>query len=110
MIRSKLLTFYCSPDLRNGIFAARITLTRATSLELILLHTHPSIPLSETPLAEGLRRKPASEGVACPLELYSGSGFRMARELAVKSKARLRSCNELQGAETLRPQSAWASL
>ena len=50
VIRAKLVTFYCSPDLRNGIFAARITLTRATSLELILLHTHPSIPLSETPL------------------------------------------------------------
>jgi len=83
VIRSKLLTFYCSPDLRNGSFAAQITLPRATSLELILLHTHP---LSETPLAEGLRRKPASEGVACPLELYSGSGFRMvARELALNS-------------------------
>jgi hypothetical protein len=32
-----------------------------------------------------------------------------ARERAVKSKARLRSRNELQGAETLRPQSAWTS-
>ena len=37
-------------------------------------------------------------------------GFRnVARERAVKSKARLRSCNELQGPETLRPQSVWAS-
>ena len=43
VILSKLLTFYCSPELRNGSFAVGITLTRATLLELILLHTHPSL-------------------------------------------------------------------
>ena len=107
VIRSKLLTFYCSPDLRNGSFAAGITLPRATLLELIC---YTPIPLSETPLVEGLTREAGERRVARPRELYSGSGFRMvARELAVKSKARLRSCSELQGAETLR-QSAWASL
>ena len=47
----KLLTFYCSPNLRNGSFAAGIALPRATLLELIC---YTPMPLSETPLAEGL--------------------------------------------------------
>ena len=92
VIRSKLLTFYCSPDPRNGSFAAGITLLRAALLELICYAPALS-PIRRSLKAS--RRKPAREGVACPLELlYSGSGFRMvARELAVKSKARLRSRN-----------------
>jgi len=95
VIRSKLLTFYCSPDPRNGSFAAGITLLRAALLELICYAPALS-PIRRSLKAS--RRKPAREGVACPpraaiqwVGLPDG-GPRMRREI----QARLRSRNKLQ--------------
>ena len=104
----KLLTFYCSPNLRNGSFAAGIALPRATLLELIC---YTPMPLSETPLAEGLttqtgERRSCVSPRAIQWVGLSDGGPRTGPEF----KPRLRNCNELQGPETLRPQSAWVSL
>jgi hypothetical protein len=72
VIRSKLLTFYCSPDLRNGSFAAGITLPRATLLELIC---YTLIPLSETPLAEGLTTETGAKELLVPPSYTVGRAF-----------------------------------
>ena len=82
-----------------------ITLSRATLPELLCY----TAPLSETPLAEGLttetgERRSCLSPRAIQWVGLSGGG----PQRAVKSKARLRSRNELHGPETLRPQSAWA--